>query len=52
MAVARSVPPDLVPCALDLLILRMLACESLHGYGTAQRLKRLSQDVLQVNKRP
>ena len=43
-------PPDLLPGTLDLLILRLLARESLHGYGIAQRLKALSRDVLQVGE--
>jgi transcriptional regulator len=42
--------PDLLPGTLDLLILRLLARESLHGYGIAQRLKLLSNDVLQVGE--
>ena len=42
--------PDLLPGTLDLLILRMLASESMHGYGIAQRLKLLSADVLQVGE--
>jgi transcriptional regulator len=42
--------PDLLPGTLDLLILRILAADSLHGYGIAQRLKLLSQDVLQVGE--
>jgi len=47
---ARYVPPDLLPGTLDLLILRILAREPMHGYGIAQRLKLLSQDVLQVGE--
>ena len=43
-------PPDLLPGTLDLLILRLLARESLHGYGIAQRLKALSKDVLRVGE--
>jgi transcriptional regulator len=42
--------PDLLPGTLDLLILRMLAREPLHGYGIAQRLKTISRDVLQVGE--
>jgi transcriptional regulator len=42
--------PDLLPGTLDLLILRLLARQSLHGYGIAQRLKALSNDVLQVGE--
>ena len=46
----RNVPPDLLPGTLDLLILRILTREPMHGYGIAQRLKLLSQDVLQVGE--
>ena len=46
----RSVPPDLLPGTLELLILRILTRETMHGYGIAQRLKSLSQDVLQVGE--
>jgi len=45
-----SSAPDLLPGTLDLLILRVLARDALHGYGIAQRLKTLSQDVLQVGE--
>jgi transcriptional regulator len=48
--VARAVPPDLLPGTLDLLILRILARDPTHGYGIAQRLKQLSNDVLQVGE--
>ena len=47
---ARPVPPDLLPGTLDLLILRLLATEPMHGYGLAQRLKTVSRDVLQVGE--
>jgi len=47
---ARNVPPDLLPGTLDLLVLRILTREPMHGYGIAQRLKLLSQDVLQVGE--
>jgi PadR family transcriptional regulator PadR len=43
-------PPDLLPGTLDLLILRTLVAGSLHGYGIADRLKVVSQDVLQVGE--
>jgi transcriptional regulator len=42
--------PDLLPGTLDLLVLRVLARESLHGYGIAQRLRAISRDVLQVGE--
>jgi PadR family transcriptional regulator len=43
-------PAEILPGTLDMLILRVLARESLHGYGIAQRLKELSDDVLQVGE--
>ena len=46
----RAVPPDLLPGTLDLLILRILQSDSMHGYGLAQRLKVVSRDVLQVGE--
>src|SRR5437899_5363062 len=46
----ESKSPDLLPGTLDLLILRVLARETMHGYGVAQRLKTISDDVLQVGE--
>jgi transcriptional regulator len=43
-------PAEILPGTLDMLILRVVARESLHGYGIAQRLKELSKDVLQVGE--
>lgn len=43
-------PPDLLPGTLDLLVLRTLTRGSLHGYGIAQRVKDLSNDVLQIGE--
>ena len=48
--VRRAEPPDLLPGTLDMLILRLLARESLHGYGIAQRLRELSDDILVVGE--
>ncbi len=42
--------PDLLPGTLDLLILRTLVKAPLHGYGIAQRLRVVSEDVLQVGE--
>jgi len=44
-----SKPPDLVQGTLDLLILKILALESLNGWTISQRLKQVSDDVLQVS---
>ena len=43
-------PTDLVQGTLDLLILRTLALQPMHGWGVAQRIRQLSKDVLQVNQ--
>ena len=42
--------PDLLPGTLDLLILRTLSHGPLHGYAVAQRLKIVSEDVLQIGE--
>jgi transcriptional regulator len=41
---------DLLPGTLEMLILKTLADESLHGYGIALRIKQLSREVLQVEE--
>lgn len=46
----RSNPSELLPGTLDLLILRTLVPGRMHGYGIAQRLKEISDDVLQVGE--
>ena len=49
--VARSAStPELLPGTLDLLILRVLRNDTLHGYGIAERLREVSKDVLQVGE--
>jgi PadR family transcriptional regulator PadR len=42
-------PADLVQGTLDLLILRVIALEPMHGWAIAQRLRQMSGDVLQVS---
>jgi transcriptional regulator len=44
-----SRPSDLVQGTLDLLILKILALEPLHGWAIGQRLRQVSGDVLQVS---
>jgi len=44
-----SKPPDLVQGTLDLLLLKILALEPLHGWAISLRLKQVSDDVLQVS---
>src|SRR5262245_24790645 len=46
----RHVVPDLLPGTLDLLILRTLQSQPLHGWAISERIQRISQDVLQVNQ--
>jgi PadR family transcriptional regulator PadR len=44
-----SKPPDLVLGTLNLLILKILALEPLHGWAICMRLKHISGEVLQVS---
>jgi len=44
-----SKPSDLVQGTLDLLLLKMLALESMNGWAISQRLKAISSEVLQVS---
>jgi PadR family transcriptional regulator, regulatory protein PadR len=44
-----SKPSDLVQGTLDLLILKILALEPLHGWAVSQRLRQVSGEVLQVS---
>ena len=44
-----SKPTDLVQGTLDLLVLKILALQPLHGWALSQRLKQVSGDVLQVS---
>lgn len=41
---------DLLQGTLDLLILKTLALEPMHGWGIAQRIQQVSQDALQVGQ--
>jgi PadR family transcriptional regulator PadR len=42
-------PSDLVQGTLDMLILKMLDLEPMHGYGIAVRLEQMSQGVFRLN---
>jgi transcriptional regulator len=44
-----SKPSDLVQGTLDLLLLKILALEPLHGWAVSQRLRQVSGEVLQVS---
>ena len=41
---------ELLPGTLDMLILRSLARGRMHGYGIAQQLNTISDDVLQIGE--
>ena len=43
-------PSDLLQGTLDLLILKSLAREPLHGWGVAKKIESLSDDVLSVQQ--
>ena len=45
-----SKPTDLVQGTLDLLILKVVALEPMHGWAIAQRIRQMSADVLQVGQ--
>ena len=42
--------PDLLPGTLDLLILRTLQKDVLHGWAISERIQQISEDVLQINQ--
>jgi transcriptional regulator len=46
----RRPAPDLLPGTLDLLILRTLQTEPLHGWAIAERVQQISENVLQINQ--
>jgi transcriptional regulator len=41
---------DLLPGMLDMLVLKILTVQPMHGYGIAKTLQRTSKDVLQVEE--
>ena len=41
---------DLLQGTLDLLILRALRTEAMHGWAISERIQQISEDVLQVNQ--
>jgi PadR family transcriptional regulator PadR len=45
-----SKPADLVQGTLDLLILKIIALEPMHGWAISQRLSHISSDVLRVSE--
>jgi transcriptional regulator len=47
---ARRPIPEILPGTLDLLILRTLRTQPLHGWAISERVQQISQDVLQINQ--
>ncbi|HEX7361979.1 MAG TPA: PadR family transcriptional regulator [Bryobacteraceae bacterium] len=45
-----SKPTDLVQGTVDLLILKIIALEPMHGWAIAQRIRQMSREVLQVGQ--
>src|ERR1044071_4212294 len=45
-----AVTPDLLPGTLDMLILRTLQKDTLHGWMISERIQQVSEDVLQINQ--
>ena len=41
---------DMLPGTLDMLILKTLTVQSMHGYGIAQEIQRLSREVIRVEE--
>jgi PadR family transcriptional regulator, regulatory protein PadR len=51
--VEGKMPPqstDLLQGTLDLLILKTLALEAMHGWGIAQRIEQISENALQIGQ--
>ena len=47
---ASSKPRDLFPGALEMMVLRLVHHEPLHGYALVQRIKQVSNHLLQVEE--
>lgn len=41
---------ELLKGTLDMLVLKTLALEPVHGWGVSERIRQISQDVFQVNQ--
>ena len=46
----NATPSDVLRGTLDLLILRVLTLEPMHGWGIMQRMQQMSKGVLDVNQ--
>lgn len=47
---ATDSPSDVLQGTLDLLILKTLSLQAMHGWGIAQRIQRLSEEAFQVGQ--
>ena len=41
---------DVLQGTLDMLVLKALSLEAMHGWGISQRIQQISRDVLQINQ--
>jgi PadR family transcriptional regulator PadR len=46
----KSARRDLFPGALEMMVLRTLKTQPMHGYALAQQIKRISNDLLQIEE--
>jgi transcriptional regulator len=46
----KTIQRDLFPGALEMMILRMLKRQPMHGYALVQQIKRTSQDLLVIEE--
>lgn len=42
--------PDVIKGTLDMLILKVLSLEPLHGWGISERIQQMSNDALRINQ--
>jgi transcriptional regulator len=50
MPAMQPVPSDVIRGTLDLLVLKTLTLEPMHGWGISQRIQQVSSGVLEVNQ--
>ena len=47
---ASNARRDLLPGTLDMLVLKTLSVQSMHGYAIARQIERLSDDILRIEE--
>jgi PadR family transcriptional regulator PadR len=50
IAMREATPADVLRGTLDLLVLKTLTLEPMHGWGISQRIQQMSKNVLDVNQ--